>query len=187
VLSFQIDDRRCLRPFEEADADELYRLVSDNREFLAQWMPWAAGQTLRGTVEFIRSSCRQFADSHGCQAAIVIDGNIMGTIGFHRLDWDNRSTSIGYWIAESAQGHGTVTEAVRALTGYAFQAWKMKRIEIRAAVDNQRSRAIPLRLGFKEEGAIPRAERVGDRFVDHVVYAMHAEHWPPATSVDERG
>jgi hypothetical protein len=55
MLSFQIDDRRCLRVFEEADADELYGVVSDNREFLARWMPWAPGQTLRGTVAFICS------------------------------------------------------------------------------------------------------------------------------------
>jgi ribosomal-protein-serine acetyltransferase len=121
---------------------------------------------------------RQFANDQAFQAAIVIDDKIMGATGFHRLDWENRSASIGYWIAESAQGHGTVTEAVRALTEYAFQTWKLKRIEIRAAVDNERSRAIPLRLGFKDEGVIPRAEHVGDRFVDHVVYAMHVEHWP---------
>ncbi len=177
MLSFQIDDRRCLRLLEEADAQELYALVSANREFLARWMPWAAGQTLEGTLEFIRSSRKQLADNQGFQTAIVYDGQLIGVLGFHRLDWENRSTSIGYWIAEPSQGHGTITEAVRALVDHAFRTWKLNRIEVRAGVDNVRSRAVPGRLGFQEEGVLRQAERVGDRFVDHVVYAMLAQDW----------
>jgi ribosomal-protein-serine acetyltransferase len=117
VLSFQIDDRRCLRILEEVDAEELYAVVSANRGYLAEWMPWAAGQTLEGTLEFIRSSRKQLADNQGLQTAIVDDGRIVGVLGFHRIDWENRSTSIGYWIAASSQGRGTVTQAVRALAG----------------------------------------------------------------------
>jgi hypothetical protein len=55
VLSFQLNDRRCLRLLEEADADELYAVVGANRGYLAEWMPWAAGQTLADTLEFIRN------------------------------------------------------------------------------------------------------------------------------------
>jgi ribosomal-protein-serine acetyltransferase len=181
VLSFRIDDRRCLRLLEEADAEELYAVVTANREFLARWMPWAAGQTLEGTLEFIRSSRKQLADNQGFQTAMVDDGRIVGVLGFHRLDWKNRSTSIGYWIAESSQVRGTVNEAVGALADHAFRTWELNRIEIHAGVDNERSRAIPRRLGFKEESVLRQAERVGDRFVDHLVYAMPAEDWRTAS------
>ncbi len=182
VLSSRIDERRLLRLLEEADAEELYDVVVENREFLARWMPWAAAQTLEDTREFIRTSRRQLADNQGFQVAIVVDGRIVGVLGFHRLDWPNRSTSIGYWIAASAQGHGTVTEAVRTLTNHAFGTWELNRVEIRAGVENLRSRAIPERLGFVEEGVLRQAERVGERFVDHVVYAMLAEDWPTESS-----
>jgi ribosomal-protein-serine acetyltransferase len=177
VLTFQIDERRCLRLLEEIDAQELYGVVSANREFLARWMPWPADQTLEGTLEFIRSSRKQIADNQGVATAIVDDPRIVGVVGFHRLDWENRSTSIGYWIAESSQGRGTVTQAVCALADHAFRVWKLNRIEIRAGVGNERSRAIPRRLGFKEEGVLRQVERVGDHFVDQVVYAMIADDW----------
>ncbi|HWY90420.1 MAG TPA: GNAT family protein [Solirubrobacteraceae bacterium] len=40
-----------------------------------------------------------------------------------------------------------------------------------------RSRAIPERLGFSQEGVVREAERIGDRYVDQVVYAKLATDW----------
>lgn len=172
-----LDEEHRLRLFEEVDADELHRVVVANREHLGQWMPWASGQTLDGTREFIAASRRQWAANDGFQAAILERGGIVGVIGLHRLDWANRSTSIGYWIAQAAQGQGTVTSAARALVTYAFDVYKLNRVEIRAGTENTRSRRIAERLGFTHEGVLRQAERVGDRFVDHTVYAMLAGDW----------
>ena len=69
MLGHVIDDRRALRLVEEADADAVYAVVDTNRDHLARWMPWAPGQTLEGTREFIRTSLRQLADNHGFQVA----------------------------------------------------------------------------------------------------------------------
>ena len=67
-----------------------------------------------------------------------------------------------------------MTEAVRALVDHAFGAWGLHRVVIEAATGNARSRAIPERLGFREEGVRRGAERNGDDFLDIVVYAMLA-------------
>jgi ribosomal-protein-serine acetyltransferase len=67
-----------------------------------------------------------------------------------------------------------MTETVRALVDHAFGVWELHRIEIAAAVDNARSRAIPQRLGFREEGVRRDAERHGDRYLDLVVYGLLA-------------
>jgi len=53
-------------------------------------------------------------------------------------------------------------------------------VEIRAATGNRRSRAIPERLGFAAEGTLRAAERLGERRLDHVVYAMLAPAWAAA-------
>jgi ribosomal-protein-serine acetyltransferase len=172
-----LDVDRRLRLIEDADADELYGVVAANREFLAAWMPWAAGQTLDGTREFIAASRRQWAANQGFQAAIVERGQIVGVIGFHRVDWANRSTSIGYWIAQAAQGRGAVTAAARALVTHAFEVLGLNRVEIRAATENLRSRRVAQRLGFTFEGVLRQAERVGDRSVDHAVHAVLASDW----------
>jgi ribosomal-protein-serine acetyltransferase len=179
VLRFELAGDCRLRLLEEADAEELYALVEANRDRLARWMPWAADQTLDGTLEFIRLTRRQVADNDGLQAAIVRGGRIAGVVGFHRVDWQNRSTSMGYWLDERQEGRGIMTLAVRALVDHALLVWGLNRVEIRAAADNRRSRAIAERLGFREEGVLREAERVGERYLDSVVYGMLASTWPP--------
>ena len=66
---------------------------------------------------------------------------------------------------------------MRALTDHAFSTWRLNRVEIRAGIGNERSRAVATRLGFKEQAILREAERVGDRYVDHVVHAMLAAVW----------
>ena len=171
------DHRFQLRILEDSDAEDLYSVVDANREHLARWLPWAARQTLEDTLNFIRSTRRQLANNDGFQTAIVEDGRIIGMVGFHGVSWGHRSTTIGYWLAEAAQGRGTMTRAVRALADHAFTVWQLNRVEIRAAVDNRRSRSIPERLGYRHEGVLTKAELVGDRYVDHAVYATLAGEW----------
>ena len=179
AIRFDLPNGAQLRPLEEADAEPLYRLVSANREHLAEWLPWAAADTRVEThLEFIRASMRQLEDDNGFQLTIVDGGELAGVIGFHRIDWANRATSIGYWIAAAHQGRGTVTEGVRAVTTHAFDVWNLNRVEIRAAVANVRSAAIPLRLGFVHEGVARQSERHGDEFKDLAVYSMLARDWP---------
>lgn len=181
LLGVKLTNGRTLRLLEETDTDELHALIEANRAHLARWMPWAAGQTHADTQGFIRSSRRQLAENAGFQMALVNDGRIVGVAGFHGVDWTNRSASIGYWLAESEQGHGTVTETVRTLLDHAITTWHLNRVEIRAGVENTRSRAILERLGLRYEGTLAQAERIGDRYIDQVVYAALAEDWPLST------
>jgi RimJ/RimL family protein N-acetyltransferase len=176
-LRVELPQGRRLRLLEQSDARELYAVIQANRDHLARWMPWAGGQTLERTVAFIQHTREQLASNDGFQTALIDDSRIVGVVGFHGVSWQHRSTSLGYWLVGSAQGHGTMTQAVRALVDHAFRTWRLNRVEIRAAVDNTRSRAIPERLGFTREGVVHEAERIGDRYVDQVVYSMLARDW----------
>jgi ribosomal-protein-serine acetyltransferase len=177
VLSCRIDiaEGRWLRLLEEPDAPELHTVVEVNREHLASWLPWAASQTAADTFAFIQRTRAQLLDNEGFQTAVVEDGRIVGMVGFPYLSWEDRSASIGYWLAKSAQGRGTMTLAVKVLVDHAFGTWELRRIEIRAGVENVSSRAIPERLGFTQGSVLRGGERIGDRNVDQVIYAMFAE------------
>lgn len=172
-----LSDTCYLRPLEDSDLDEVHALIEADRDYLARWMPWAPKQTVEDTLNFIRASRRQLAEENGLQAAIVCEGEIVGVIGYHAIDWKRRATSIGYWLGEKHQGRGTMTRAVRALVDHALSVWKLSRVEIRVATKNSRSRAIPERLGFRWERTLRRAEKVGNRYLDNDVYVMVASEW----------
>ncbi len=172
-----VSDGSELRLLEEADADELHRLIEANRAQLAHWMPWAADQTPEATLAFIRLTRRQWQANEGFQPALICDGAIVGMAGFPGINWPHGSTTIGYWLDGAHQGRGLMTRAVRALVDLAFGELELHRVEIRAAADNRRSRAIPERLGFREEGVQREVERIGTRYNDLVVYGLLAPEW----------
>lgn len=172
-----VTDDVSLRLLEEADAQELNALIEANRTQLARWLPWAESQGFEETLEFIRKSRSQASENDGFQAAIVLDGGVVGMVGYPGVDWANRSTRIGYWLDEAYWGRGIVTAAVQVLVDHALTVWRLNRVEIRAATENRRSRAVPERLGFRQEGTSRKAELVGGRYVDCVVYSMLAGEW----------
>lgn len=189
--SLPVTDDAHLRLLEESDAQELHALVEANRAYLARWLPWAAGQTFDDTLDFIRGTRSQLEGNDGFQTAVVCGQDIVGVIGYVMLDWANRSTRIGFWLDEAHQGRGTMTAAARVLVDHALTVWQLNRVEILAATENRRSRAIPERLGFREEGTLRQLQLVGGRYLDCVSYSMLAANWsfedpsPRSRSVDQ--
>jgi len=79
-----------------------------------------------------------------------------------------------------------MTRCCRVLVDHAFSWLGLNRVAIPAAVENSRSRAIPERLGFRQEGIIRDAEWLYDHYVDHVLYAVLKKEWTsgPAPAAD---
>jgi ribosomal-protein-serine acetyltransferase len=178
VFSHRLDETTDLRLLEIRHAPALFTLVDRQRPYLREWLPWVdETQSYVNTATFIANSRQQFADGRGFQAGIFLDDALVGVIGFHDINHVHRFTSIGYWLSSDVQGRGIMTRACRALVQHALVDLGLNRVEIRAAVENCKSRAIPERLGFELEGAIRQAEWLHDHFVDHAVYGMLARDW----------
>ena len=177
-IRLNIDDDSRLELINQSYAEELFDLIEENREFLKQWLPWLDNNRyLQNTIDFITISQLQYERSETIQFVLFHEGKIAGIVGFHKIDWINRLTSIGYWIGEGFQGHGLVTKACSRVLDYSFGKLGLNRIEIRCAADNFKSRAIPERLGFKEEGLVRQAEWIYDHYVDHIIYGMLESEW----------
>lgn len=78
-----------------------------------------------------------------------INDTLIGLGSLHHLDWQVPKGRVGYWVRQGEQGKGYATEIANVLTRLAFGELKLKRLEIRTAVDNQVSSVIPKRLGYK--------------------------------------
>lgn len=183
MFKYVVDDETEIRLLDIPHAGQLFELTDSCRSYLKEWLPWLDGTNNVGDTEtFIELTKKQFSLNNGFQAGIWYRGRIAGVIGFHSINWTNKSSDIGYWLGETYRGHGLMTKSCRALVDYAFGELNLNRIEIRCAEQNLRSRAIPQRLGFKEEGTIREAEWLYDHYVDHVVYGILAREWQQEAS-----
>lgn len=166
-----------LRLLNIADAPALHSLIEENRAYLARWLAWAPTHTLGDTSEFIRAAERQVNSNDGFRAAIISGERLVGVAGYMGVNWRHRRTALAYWLGARYQGQGVMTDAVRSLADHALLAWKLNRVEIRVASGNQKSQAIPKRLGFKMEAILSQTERINDHYHDTLVYAMLASDW----------
>lgn len=178
MLTIKINDQLKLQLLKQSDAESLFFLINENRQHLRKHLGWLDNNTnIADTRKFIRDELKKFAKHESLQCGIWYKNKLAGVIGYHKIDWINKNTSIGYWLGDSFQGKGLVTSACKALVGHAFNKLGLNRVEIRCAVGNKRSKTIPESLGFQQEGILRQAEWLYDHFEDLVVYSIIVCEW----------
>jgi ribosomal-protein-serine acetyltransferase len=168
-----------IRSFTLDDLDPLAEVVKANRAHLSPWLPWA--ESIRsGTDErfYIEMGIDKEARNEGFEAGIFVHNVLVGSVGLHYIAPDTRATEIGYWLAAGSTGNGVMTTSVRAVVAYAFEVLQLNRIEVRAAADNLKSRAVPERLGFRLEGVLRQAHTLHGALHDLAIYGLLASEWP---------
>ncbi|MGE8080246.1 GNAT family N-acetyltransferase [Peribacillus loiseleuriae] len=174
----KMDEELSLKLMELRDGERVFELTNHSREYLKEWLPWLNTTTkLEDTLEFIKIALKDFAENKSLNTVILFKGKIVGVAGYNSINWSNKTAYIGYWLGEDYQGNGIMTKVAKTLTDYAFSELNLNKVEIRAAVGNKKSRSIPERLNFVNEGSIRQAEWLYDHYVDHVVYGILAEEW----------
>lgn len=84
---------------------------------------------------------------------------------------------IGYSLIESARGHGFASEGLRAVIGEAFAAGDLDEVQACCVPENEASRRVLVRVGFREERTIRSGAIIRGRHVDVVLYALHRAEW----------
>lgn len=178
MFGCKVDEEITIQLAEVRYAEQIFKLTDESRRYLRNWLPWLdQTKTVQDTENFIRQSLRDFAEQKSVNTVVFYRGEVAGIAGFNEIDWDNRIAYIGYWLGERFQGRGIMTKVCRALTDYAIYDLKLNKVDIRAAEANKKSRSIPERLCFTQEGKIRQAEWLYDHYVDHIVYGVLAEEW----------
>ena len=168
--------RLILRPPTTADAPAILDAVTASYAELHEWMEWARGAYDLSEAEAFCEAMRRAMEAEREFPVLLTqrdDGRIIGSMGLINANWEVPKFEIGYWLHSDYVGQGYCSEAVRALTRYAFEELKAKRVEIRMDDRNARSWAVAQRLGFEWE-AVHRADRRDNqgRLSDTRWYAM---------------
>ena len=174
----QIDDHLALRLFSPLDAEEVFEIIERDRTRLAEYLGWVdAVPTLEDQRRSLETLSKLDLDNQ-LSCFITLDDKIIGAIGMPIINRPARWAEIGYWIDSQHEGKGYVAAAVREMERLCFESLGMQRVQITADADNQRSRAVPERLGYTLEGVL-RQHMVsgGGRIADRAVYALLKSEW----------
>lgn len=153
--------RMILRPPQPGDETVIHAAIIESFDSLNQYMPWAKEkQSIETTEIFVRQAAANWIlkkNEEPYLPILIFDRTTMqfiGSTGYHHIDWTIPSLEMGYWLRDSRTSQGLMTEAVNALTQYAFKQLQVKRITITCDIRNDKSRKIPERLGFCLEGTL---------------------------------
>lgn len=133
------------------DAEAVADAIASNIHRLAPWMEWAVESAAGAETQRARIADSITAWAVGRMYDYVVTdasgSDVLGKVGLHRTEDD--LLEIGYWLTESAEGHGVMTRTAAALTEVAVGLDNTMQVEIRCDAANVRSQAIPRRLGYR--------------------------------------
>ncbi|MFN3335231.1 MAG: GNAT family N-acetyltransferase [Caldilinea sp.] len=155
-------ERLLLRAPQPGDGEALNQAVLESLEELRPWMPWAAeAPTLADSEEVVRRAAARYQAHEDFMLLLWAkeNGALVGASGMHRIDWEIPTVEIGYWVRTSMAGQGYITEAVNAITHFAFTTIGAYRVEIRCDEQNVRSAAVARRASFTLEGVLRNERR----------------------------
>jgi ribosomal-protein-alanine N-acetyltransferase len=111
--------------------------------------------------------------------AIRAEGRLAGQVTIDNIvRGAMRSGHLGYWIDQAAAGRGMASLAVALACDHAFGAAGLHRLQPDIRPENQRSRRLVARLGFRQEGLLRRYLDIDGDWRDHLSFALLAEDVP---------
>jgi RimJ/RimL family protein N-acetyltransferase len=161
-------ERLLLRPPQAGDGALLFPAVAESlpelRRFLAS-LPWVAvEQTLGSTEIYCRTAQSNFIARKDLPFLIFerATGQLVGATGLHRMVWATPSAEVGYWGRTSRARNGFITEAVTAVTNFAFAHLHTARVELLTDYENTEARRLAERCLFKLEGILHNERQAPD-------------------------
>jgi RimJ/RimL family protein N-acetyltransferase len=168
--------KTVLRPLLESDIPLLQKWINDPdvRQFLTCIFPaMEAGE--RDWLEHIHKN-----PDKNVVLMIVVNGQPIGTMGLHGINWKDRVATTGAMIGEKSYwGKGYGTDAKMTLLDYAFNTLGLRKIVSRVFAFNGRSLAYSLHCGYEIEGRLKRQRFVHGRYWDEIILGLFKSQWLP--------
>jgi ribosomal-protein-alanine N-acetyltransferase len=169
-------ERMTLRPPVHSDFRDWSALRVKSRDFLTVWEPaWADDHLTR----------KAFTNRVYWAQRSVASGTALPLFMFRRADdvllgaitLDNvrrgpaQAGTLGYWTGQPYIRQGYMREAIHAIVHHAFTRLDLSRIEAACLPENQASRGLLEKAGFKYEGVAQSYLQIDGRWRTHVLYA----------------
>ena len=112
------------------------------------------------------------------EAQLEADWVMIGTCGFHNIDWRSRSAEVGIFIGDkSCWDRGYGTRIMKLLVQYGFETLNLNRIMLDVYETNPRAIRAYQKAGFVHEGRKRQANYQNGEYHDVLIMSVLHQEW----------
>jgi len=157
-------EKIILRNVRESDVDVLYSLKNNVEERGEFWNLLLLSQPL---FKKKFNDTGLWTEDYGCMIIETVEGDIVGEIVYFKTCWYIPGYEVGYQVFKREnRGKGYTSEALKIFSRYLFGAYNIERLEVNVALDNEGSRRVAEKNGFKHEGIKRKVFYCRGKFID---------------------
>lgn len=130
------------------------------------------GPTKGSATEVIAVNRQRWANGSPTLSICEPDGTCVGLVWVNVREEDQTTGWVGYWLLPSARGRGLATRAVRLISGWAAREMGLTNLRLTTEPENDRSRRVAERSGFRQTGVLHHQATIDGRLIDQVVYEL---------------
>lgn len=161
----------ALRPWREADAEELALQANDRRIWLNLRDGFPHPYGIADARRFLEMATQMSPQTY---FAVEVDGHVAGGIGYtKRTDVERIGAEVGYWLGCAYWGRGIATTALRLLSKHAFQVNpELRRLYALPYASNPASARVLTKAGYTLEGTLRQNAIKDGRVLDQWMYSI---------------
>lgn len=161
------------------DHDAWSRLREASRAHLEPWEPlWPEDDLTKSAFRRrLRRYASELSNDHSVPFFIFKEGGeLVGGLTIANIRRGvAQSATIGYWIGAPHAGKGLMTNAVRLACRFGFDQLRLHRIEAACIPENEASRRVLEKAGFRREGYAREYLCIAGKWQDHLLHALLPE------------
>ena len=166
-------DRLILRSLHFTDAPALFDYFS--RDEVTEFYDLPTFQSIDEARELLLAWQERYQQDNAIRWAIAFierPDQLIGTCGFHNFSTENARAEIGYELHPDFWQSGIMTEAVKAIIPFGFNAFNLHRIEAFIDPSNISSRRLLTKVGLQSEGILRDYFFEKEKFVDAEIFSL---------------
>ncbi len=145
-------ERLTLRRMYPSDHRDMFEYAS--RPEVTEYLLWYPHGTQEQTYRYLEALQTNYKRGEFYDWAVTVTetGKMIGTCGFTSFDHEHGRAEVGYVLNPDFWGQGIATEAVLAVTEFAFAELDINRVEAHFIEGNDRSLRVMQKCGMTFEG-----------------------------------
>ena len=148
-------------------------LIRSNDDVM-RFMDVVRFESISDAEKIIRSVEESYKKQDGINWAIIEkhSNSFIGYFGFFRIIPEHCRAEIGYALKREYWGKGYMYETINRMVKFGFENMKLHSIEANVNPENENSKKVLEKVGFKKEAYFRENYLFNNKFLDSIIYSL---------------